>query len=243
MYATKVKGARYLELAEGYVLQSGSGRGRPDHRLQVPVKTRQDDGRHQEGHGRRTKPMKKNTGTYGRFAERRQVHRPASSSKRGGMKTMALFESYERRIDKINACPRRVRHQRSIEECRSYLQRQRALMPMRSSRACSPSRFENARLGVLAWARPSRMKKGVKTAAEAAEAIGIGLQAFCIPGSVAEQRKVGLGHGNLGAMLLRRRDQVLLPSWPATSPLPPRKARSASPATPTRPARSPCASS
>ena len=47
------------------------------------------------------------------------------------------------------------------------------------------------------------MKKGVKTAAEAAEAIGIGLQAFCIPGSVAEDRKVGLGHGNLGAMLLR----------------------------------------
>ena len=47
------------------------------------------------------------------------------------------------------------------------------------------------------------MKKGVKSAAEAAEAIGIGLQAFCIPGSVAEDRKVGLGHGNLGAMLLR----------------------------------------
>jgi len=47
------------------------------------------------------------------------------------------------------------------------------------------------------------LKKGVKTAAEAAEAIGIGLQAFCIPGSVADSRKVGLGHGNLGAMLLR----------------------------------------
>ena len=47
------------------------------------------------------------------------------------------------------------------------------------------------------------VKKGVKSAAEAAEAIGEGLQAFCIPGSVADQRKVGLGHGNLGAMLLR----------------------------------------
>ena len=47
------------------------------------------------------------------------------------------------------------------------------------------------------------LKKGVKTAADAAEAIGIGLQTFCIPGSVADQRKVGLGHGNLGAMLLR----------------------------------------
>jgi hypothetical protein len=47
------------------------------------------------------------------------------------------------------------------------------------------------------------LKKGIKTAPEAAEAIGIGLQAFCIPGSVADDRKVGLGHGNLGAMLLR----------------------------------------
>ena len=46
------------------------------------------------------------------------------------------------------------------------------------------------------------LKKGVKTAAEAAECIGEGLQAFCIPGSVADQRQVGLGHGNLGAMLL-----------------------------------------
>ena len=52
-----------------------------------------------------------------------------------------------------------------------------------------------------------------------------------MPGSVAEQRNVGLGHGNLGAMLLQRRDQVLLPSWPATSPLPPPKAPSASPST------------
>jgi len=52
------------------------------------------------------------------------------------------------------------------------------------------------------------LKKGVKTAAEAAEAIGIGLQAFCIPGSVADSRKVGLGHGNLGAMLLREETNV-----------------------------------
>ncbi len=65
-----------------------------------------------------------------------------------------------------------------------------------------PIAFENA-----GWAYTLgcavAIKKGVKTAADAAEAIGIGLQAFCVPGSVAEQRKVGLGHGNLGAMLLR----------------------------------------
>ena len=65
-----------------------------------------------------------------------------------------------------------------------------------------PIAFENA-----AWAYTLgcaiALKKGVKTAAEAAELIGVGLQAFCIPGSVAANRKVGLGHGNLGAMLLR----------------------------------------
>ncbi len=65
-----------------------------------------------------------------------------------------------------------------------------------------PIAFENA---VWAYTLGSAIaiKKGVKSAAEAAEAIGIGLQAFCVPGSVAESRKVGLGHGNLGAMLLR----------------------------------------
>lgn len=65
-----------------------------------------------------------------------------------------------------------------------------------------PIAFENA-----GWAYTLgcavAIKKGVKTAAEAAECIGIGLEAFCIPGSVAEQRNVGRGHGNLGAMLLR----------------------------------------
>ena len=65
-----------------------------------------------------------------------------------------------------------------------------------------PIAFENA-----AWAYTLgcavALKKGVSCAADAAEAIGIGLEAFCIPGSVAEQRNVGLGHGNLGAMLLR----------------------------------------
>ena len=57
--------------------------------------------------------------------------------------------------------------------------------------------------GHTPWAAAVALKKGVSSAAEAAEAIGIGLEAFCIPGSVAEQRNVGQGHGNLGAMLLR----------------------------------------
>ncbi len=65
-----------------------------------------------------------------------------------------------------------------------------------------PIAFENAKWAYTLGAAIA-LKKGVKTAAEAAECIGEGLQAFCVPGSVADQRKVGLGHGNLGAMLLR----------------------------------------
>ena len=73
---------------------------------------------------------------------------------------------------------------------------------MRSSRASSPSALKTP-AGPTTVGAAIALKKGVQTAAEAAEAIGMGLQSFCIPGSVAEDRKVGLGHGNLGAMLLR----------------------------------------
>src|SRR5574344_1906479 len=62
--------------------------------------------------------------------------------------------------------------------------------------------FENAKWAYVCGAAIA-IKKGVKNAAEAAEAIGIGLQSFCIPGSVADDRKVGIGHGNLAARLLR----------------------------------------
>ncbi len=76
-----------------------------------------------------------------------------------------------------------------------------------------PICFENA---VWAYTLGSAIavKRGLKTAAEAAAIIGEGLQAFTIPGSVAEQRKVGLGHGNLGAMLLRRHRVLRLPGRP-----------------------------
>ena len=74
--------------------------------------------------------------------------------------------------------------------------------PYEIVKGIQPICFENACWAYCVGAAIA-LKKGVKTAAEAAEAIGIGLQSFCIPGSVAEERKVGLGHGNLGAMLLR----------------------------------------
>src|SRR5574344_1944990 len=113
---------------------------------------------------------------------------------------MALFESYERRIDKINSVLGEYGIG-SIEECRD-LCKAAGFDPYDIVKAIQPICFENACWAYCVGAAIA-LKKGVQTAAEAAEAIGIGLQSFCIPGSVAEDRKVGLGHGNLGAMLLR----------------------------------------
>ena len=113
---------------------------------------------------------------------------------------MALFEGYERKIDKINGVLAQYGIS-SVEECKKICD-EKGIDPYTITKNIQPICFEDA-----AWAyevgAAIAIKKGVKTAAEAAEAIGIGLQAFCIPGSVAEDRKVGLGHGNLGAMLLR----------------------------------------
>lgn len=113
---------------------------------------------------------------------------------------MALFESYERRIDKINAVLKEYGIG-SVEECREIC-KEKGFDPYTVVREIQPIAFENACWAYTVGAAIA-VKKGCKSAAEAAEAVGIGLQAFCIPGSVAEDRKVGLGHGNLGAMLLR----------------------------------------
>ena len=113
---------------------------------------------------------------------------------------MALFESYERRINKINGVLAQYGIS-SVEECREICQA-KGFDPYEIVKGIQPICFENACWAYTVGAAIA-LKKGVKNAAEAAEAIGIGLQAFCIDGSVAEDRKVGLGHGNLGAMLLR----------------------------------------
>ena len=113
---------------------------------------------------------------------------------------MALFESYERRIDKINGFLAQYGIS-SVEECREIC-KAKGFDPYEIVKGIQPICFENACWAYTVGAAIA-LKKNVKTAAEAAEAIGIGLQAFCIDGSVAEDRKVGLGHGNLGAMLLR----------------------------------------
>ena len=113
---------------------------------------------------------------------------------------MALFESYDRRIGQI--APVLAEYGiSSVEECRDIC-KAAGFDPYEIVAGIQPISFENARWAYTVGAAIA-LKKGVKNAAEAAEAIGIGLQAFCIPGSVAADRKVGLGHGNLGAMLLR----------------------------------------
>ncbi len=112
---------------------------------------------------------------------------------------MALFESYERRVDKINAVLAEYGIH-SIEECRDIC-KEKGFDPYEIVKGVQPIAFENAGWAYCVGAAIA-IRKGVKTAAEAAKAIGIGLQSFCIPGSVADDRKVGLGHGNLGAMLL-----------------------------------------
>ncbi len=113
---------------------------------------------------------------------------------------MVKFEGQERRMDKINACLKEYGIA-DLEAARD-LCLSKGVDCEKIVKGVQPIAFDNA-----VWAYTLgcavALKKGVKTAPEAAEAIGIGLQAFCVPGSVAEQRQVGLGHGNLGAMLLR----------------------------------------
>ena len=113
---------------------------------------------------------------------------------------MALFESYERRIDKINGVLAEYGIS-SVEEC-AEICKAKGIDPAATVRSVQPIAFENACWAYTVGAAIA-IKKEVKSAPEAAEAIGIGLQAFCIPGSVADDRKVGIGHGNLAAMLLR----------------------------------------
>ena len=112
---------------------------------------------------------------------------------------MALFESYERRIDKINQVLNSYGIA-SIEEAEK-ITKDAGLNVYDTVKGIQPICFENACWAYIVGAAIA-IKKDCKRAADAAAAIGEGLQAFCIPGSVADQRKVGLGHGNLGKMLL-----------------------------------------
>ena len=113
---------------------------------------------------------------------------------------MVKFEGYDRRIDTINKAMAEYGIA-SLEDARDICAA-KGIDVEAIVKGVQPIAFENA-----VWAYTLgcaiAIKKGVTNAADAAEAIGVGLQAFCIPGSVADARNVGLGHGNLGAMLLR----------------------------------------
>ena len=110
------------------------------------------------------------------------------------------FESQDRRIkgiiEALNA-----NGIKDIEEANAICEAA-GLDPYKTCEETQPICFENAKWAYVVGTAIA-LKKNCTNAAEAAEAIGIGLQAFCIPGSVADDRKVGIGHGNLAAMLLR----------------------------------------
>ena len=116
----------------------------------------------------------------------------------------SLFESYERRIDKINSVLAQYGI-KSIEEAKQICE-EKGIDPYKMCEETQPICFENAKWAYVVGAAIA-IKKNCTNAADAAEAIGEGLQAFCIPGSVADDRKVGIGHGNLAARLLRDETQ------------------------------------
>ena len=194
MYGTLAKGPRYLEMAEGYVTgialdEAGEIIGYQFVNL-----------------GKSTDFIKKGDtpndawekakGQYGRVEDAAKI---IDKKRVGGLFKMALFESYERRIDKINEVLAGYGIA-SIEEAQK-ITKDAGLDVYNQIKSIQPICFENACWAYTVGAAIA-IKKGCKTAAEAAAAIGEGLQSFCIPGSVADQRKVGLGHGNLGKMLL-----------------------------------------
>ena len=115
-----------------------------------------------------------------------------------------LFESYERRIDHINEVLAQYGIN-GVEDAKAICDA-KGIDPYKMCEETQPICFENAKWAYVVGAAIA-IKKGCTNAADAAEAIGEGLQAFCIAGSVADDRKVGIGHGNLAARLLREETQ------------------------------------
>jgi len=113
---------------------------------------------------------------------------------------MQKFEGFERRIDKINGVLAQY-GLKDLDEAKAICT-EKGIDVEKLVKGIQPIAFENA-VWAYTLGAAIAIKQGAKNAADAAEKIGLGLQAFCIPGSVADQRKVGLGHGNLAAMLLR----------------------------------------
>ena len=142
--------------------------------------------------------MEKAKGHYGQFENAASTSIRVTNKRGGQRKWLCLKATREESTRSTVSSPTTVSR---ISRSAAPFARRRASIPTRLSRAFSPSALRMPP-GLTAWVSAIALKKGVKTAAEAAKAIGEGLQAFCIDGSVADDRKVGIGHGNLGAMLL-----------------------------------------
>ena len=197
MFGTKAKGARYLEMTEGYVTRLALNENNEIVGYEFVNLGKLIDALKKDPELKGSEAIAKARGHYGQFDGAAKYIDPRHEQE---ISVMALFESYERRIDKVNAALNEYGI-KDLDEAMAICQ-EKGINPYDKVREIQPIAFENACWAYVAGAAIA-IKKGVKTAAEAAEAIGIGLQAFCIPGSVADDRKVGLGHGNLGAMLLR----------------------------------------
>ena len=182
LYGTVAKGTRYLELTEGYItkmyLDANNEVCGYEYvhlgKMMEAIKNGMDA----------NEALKKFTGSYGRTSE-----------EQGAVKAIE-----ERRINQVLAALKE-NGINSIEEANEICEKA-GIDPYQMCEDTQLICFENAKWAYVCGAAIA-IKKGVKTAAEAAEAIGIGLQSFCIPGSVADDRKVGIGHGNLAARLLR----------------------------------------
>ena len=186
LYGTKAKGTRYLELTEGYITRMALD------------KDNQVIGYEYVHMGKFMEQVKKgvdqlNILTHVKNNRRTQI-----------MIRPVQFESQDRRMKQILAALNE-NGIKDIEEANAICDAA-GLDPYLTCQETQGICFENAKWAYVVGCAIA-LKKGCKNAADAAEAIGIGLQAFCIPGSVADDRKVGLGHGNLAARLLREETQ------------------------------------
>lgn len=147
---------------------------------------------------------------------------------------MALFEGYERRIGKVEGVLKEYGIA-SLEEAEKICS-EAGISPYQIAKDVQPICFEDAGWAYTAGCAIA-IRKNVETAAEAAEAIGLGLQSFTVPGSVADDRKVGIGHGNWAPCCSGTRQNVS-PSWRDTKVSQRRKAPSALSIMRTRPGKS-----
>ena len=196
MFATKEKGPRYLEMAEGYVTRVALNK---DDEIvgyefislgkMMDFIKKGDDASHRPGKGQ---------GSLWSVRQCGEVCRSQTGIRRRTKLWHCLKATKE---ESTRSAASSLSTASAPWRSAGKYARPRALTPMRSSKSIQPICFENACWAYTVGAAIA-LKAGVKTAAEAAKLIGVGLQSFCIDGSVAEDRKVGLGHGNLGAMLL-----------------------------------------